>query len=192
MSVTIYDEGEHGAGFVGVRVAVYVKDTQKQHYASFKDKSTKSGYVSAVEQRRLIKAAKELNTRWEAEKLAARKHRKLTTTIQRDKLLNTHITGMYATCSVTLNGRGYPNINYCINVHAKQDGERLLGGRSVLKDYDTYVAKWHELARELAKFRGLKRIPTHWKQHIWDEKHYNRIKNRGKRLLSKFKQENGF
>ncbi len=75
--IRIYDEGDHPAGFVGVRVVVSFPDKpSKQKYFNFWDRE-KAKWVSKKREKELIKEATDLEAEWKKESAQELKEKRL-------------------------------------------------------------------------------------------------------------------
>ena len=72
MPIYKYEEGEHGSGFIGLRVAVMVNNELKQKYFSF---LVRGKNISAAQEEHIKKQALELDERWQFSKRAAQEKR---------------------------------------------------------------------------------------------------------------------
>ena len=75
MGIKIYNEDDHGGGFIGIRVVRMINGEYRQKYFSFR--ISRHHYVNLTEERRLLKTAKTLDRQWEKDQAdAACKKRK--------------------------------------------------------------------------------------------------------------------
>lgn len=66
MSLTIYNEGDHPAGFIGIRIVRTVSGKSRQQYFSFRNPENRK-IVSKKRQTELLREAQELEASWIAE-----------------------------------------------------------------------------------------------------------------------------
>jgi len=173
MSVYEYNEGEHGGGFIGLRVAVCGGSVLRQKYFSYVDKQGSKNrpttFKSENEIALLLKDANKLNKQWIKQKEEKRILRvtfgpPLGACI--NSQWNTTIRGL--TCRYKISDYRAENkaLVFCISIFAtNKDGYKLQITVNV-SDETTINAIWRGLGRQLALARGLKRMPYKWMQRI--------------------------
>lgn len=77
MALYVYNDGDHPAGFIGVRVVWTVDGQYLQKYFNFRTRDKKA-FVSRCEEKALIEQAKDLERRWQQQSARIQYQRLLT------------------------------------------------------------------------------------------------------------------
>lgn len=173
MAVFEYNHGEHGGGFIGLRVAVMVDRKLRQKYFSYVEKQA-SKYEATVfksesELGLLLKDANKLNKQWRKEKEKKKKIRhtfgpSLGACI--NPQWSTGIRGLTCRYKITDNRTEIKKLVFCISIFSTNDsGERMQVTRNISNER-TISAVWRQLGRQLALSRDLKRMPYRWMKAI--------------------------
>lgn len=121
MAIRIYNDGEHPAGFIGIRVARYVGTQYKQKYFNFRNRD--KSFVTLEQERQYLKQARELDKTWQAQSEAIQYQKRVS---------NSHIT------SDPMNALGITGLTLVIN---RDRNRRLIKGRPIRpSDYIYFYA----------------------------------------------------
>jgi len=165
MSVFLYDEGDHGGGFVGARVAVMVGSKHRQKYFSFRCKSSPTGFVSFAKEEELKREAYALNEQWLAEQAEAEKHWKITTPTRGGTKTACETPALGLVCGFKprySSKKGHINsYRLMLGYNIREAGKRYTHTTTVTA-YSDLEMQWRNTTKELARQRGLKRAPPRW------------------------------
>jgi len=173
MSVFEYNYGEHGGGFIGLRVAVMIDRKLRQKYFSYVAKQGSRNkptiFKSDAEIGLLLKDANKLNRQWRKEKEEKKKIRHTFGPSLGACINNQWVTGIRGlTCRYKISDYRTENrtLVFCIGIFSTNDeGEKLQVVRNISNER-TINAVWREMGRQLALSRGLKRMPYKWMKAI--------------------------
>lgn len=183
MSITVYNDGDHPAGFIGIRVSVMVELDHRQKYFSFRNKQSRTGFVTTATENQLMREARELEGKWLIEQAEREKSRKVLT---RDCVNDSSATAVpNLLCTFyPRHRRGLPPQSYTLKLYyfISTTNERWHRSR-VVNHIESLEPTWREMTRSLAKARGLSRAPASWNKKIPD---IDFLKQSRKRLFEKY------
>lgn len=125
MSVRIYKDGEHPAGFVGVRVVRTIGSQRdyRQKYFNFRDPDNRKAFVSLEQEQKIIAEARALDEKWAK---AAEKKR-----------LTKSLTCNHANAT-NASGLGFEGITLGIHTKIKQRVLKRDGRRVTYENYQVF------------------------------------------------------
>lgn len=104
MGLMIYGSGDHGAGFIGVRIAKMIDCEHRQKYFNFRNAE---GHASKKEQKEIIKKAQKLLDQWENEHVRLLRAQKVGTLSTGRRVSSTlGARGITASFSTSINQQG--------------------------------------------------------------------------------------
>lgn len=140
-----YDEYEHGAGFVGIRVAVSVDGTVKQRYFTFHKRP--GVFVSQEEEALLREDAEKLNKKWHNQQAKKQLHRRRQAKprINQKFPCTTRVSGISLRIRKDKKNRGgIERVYYFpeLAIHISHLGERHFTSIHLKKDGSNLTEKW--------------------------------------------------
>ena len=133
MAIMTYNDGDHKAGFIGIRVVVMgASKVYRQRYFNFRKGS---GWVTMAEEEKILEDARNLESKWKAFEAGV-------------KLL--HHNHVALSFSIKKN-RGVPHPALIINAQAsKKNGQRIMKSLTLSIDRQLNAA-WYQITNQLCR-----------------------------------------
>lgn len=151
-----YDEFEHPAGFIGLRVNVSIDGKVKQKYFNFRKK--RHVFVSMSEELELIKEANKLDKKWRNQQAKAQLEHKRNA-IPRKNLYTTRVRGISMIPSFDRKYRcgGMKNYHYIsLSINISHEGEHFATTIRLKKDGSNLGAAWKKAVDMVCKKKKMR------------------------------------
>jgi len=151
-----YDEYDHPAGFIGLRVNVSIDGKVKQKYFSLRERP--GVWVSLEKELKLIKQADNLNKKWRNQQAKAKRENNRNA-IPRKSSHTTKVRGISMMASFERKHRcGVVKIYHYIvlSIHISHQGERFATTIRLKKDGSNLVAAWRKAVDLLCKKKKMR------------------------------------